>query len=75
MWMPIPTIYPLIYLQGNVMAGSDGVAHIDMTDAQITLVGPNTVVGRSMVVHEKEDDLGLFVVAVFQQFSYFYHFL
>jgi Cu-Zn family superoxide dismutase len=49
-------------LQGNVIAGDDGVAHIDITDKQITLIGSNTVVGRSMVVHEKRDDLGVFIV-------------
>ena len=49
-------------LQGNVTAGDDGVAHIDITDKLITLIGQNTVVGRSMVVHEKADDLGACIV-------------
>jgi len=43
---------------GNVEAGPDGVAHIDITDKLIKLHGPNSVVGRSMVVHKDVDDLG-----------------
>jgi Cu-Zn family superoxide dismutase len=43
---------------GNIVAGGDGVAVIDVKDAQIPLIGENSVIGRSVVVHEKEDDLG-----------------
>ena len=43
---------------GNVVAGADGVANIDITDSQIPLAGPNSIVGRAMVIHELEDDLG-----------------
>ncbi|EDO42040.1 predicted protein [Nematostella vectensis] len=43
---------------GNVVAGDDGKACIDMTDALVTLVGEHSVVGRSVVVHADEDDLG-----------------
>lgn len=35
---------------GNVTAGADGVAKIDVKDAQISLLGANSVVGRTMVV-------------------------
>lgn len=38
---------------GNITAGSDGVAHVDLklsTDI-------NSLIGRSVVVHENEDDL------------------
>jgi len=43
---------------GNVSAGGDGVAKIDVKDSQISLVGPLSVVGRTMVVHADPDDLG-----------------
>ena len=44
---------------GNVNAGEDGTAVYDREDAQITLFGPYSVLGRSCVLHENEDDLGL----------------
>ncbi|XP_013783884.1 superoxide dismutase [Cu-Zn] 2-like [Limulus polyphemus] len=43
---------------GNVEAGNDGVAKVDITDKQISLTGPLSVLGRSMVVHADPDDLG-----------------
>ena len=43
---------------GNIKADSCGVARIDMTDSLVTLVGPESVVGRSLVVHADPDDLG-----------------
>ena len=43
---------------GNIEAGEDGVAKVDLTDKQIPLIGENSIIGRSVVVHEKEDDVG-----------------
>lgn len=43
---------------GNVVAGSDGVVEVELSDTQIPLTGPNSVVGRAFVIHELEDDLG-----------------
>ena len=37
---------------GNIEAGADGVAKIDITDAQIPLDGPNSIIGRAVVCHE-----------------------
>ena len=31
---------------------------VDLSDVQIPLDGPNSILGRAVVVHELEDDLG-----------------
>eukprot|EP01051_Picozoa_sp_SAG22_P003535 SAG22_NODE_174_length_16466_cov_34.991568_9_plen_293_part_00 len=43
---------------GNIVAGADGVARVDIIDAQIGISGPKSVVGRAVVVHALQDDLG-----------------
>jgi len=43
---------------GNITADADGVAKVDITDKLITLTGPNSIIGRAMVVHADVDDLG-----------------
>lgn len=41
---------------GNVTADANGKAHYDRVDNVIELNGPNTIVGRSVIVHAKVDD-------------------
>merc|ERR1711998_558430 len=44
---------------GNIVADSNGVANVDITDHLIKLDASDFgIIGRSVVVHEGEDDLG-----------------
>lgn len=41
---------------GNLIADELGNAHYERIDSKITLSGPNSIVGRSVIVHENIDD-------------------
>lgn len=41
---------------GNIEAGADGVAVLEMKDPRIELTGARSILGRAVVVHEKTDD-------------------
>lgn len=34
------------------------VAHVNIVDRQVKLIGPHSIIGRSVVVHGSEDDMG-----------------
>jgi len=42
---------------GNVEA-KGGVAKVDITDSFISLIGEDSILGRTMVIHADQDDLG-----------------
>jgi superoxide dismutase, Cu-Zn family len=42
---------------GNLMADGNGRAYLERTDTTISLSGPNSVIGRSVIVHESSDDM------------------
>ena len=42
---------------GNIVADSTGVAHYERLDAHMSFTGPNSIIGRGVIVHEKADDL------------------
>ena len=42
---------------GNIVADESGIAHLEYTDKTIRLDGPNSIIGRGVIVHKGEDDL------------------
>jgi Cu-Zn family superoxide dismutase len=42
---------------GNIDANSSGVAEVDYVDTQLKLDGADSIIGRSVIVHQKADDL------------------
>uniref|UniRef100_A0A8W8JIY4 Superoxide dismutase [Cu-Zn] n=1 Tax=Magallana gigas TaxID=29159 RepID=A0A8W8JIY4_MAGGI len=42
----------------NKEHGEDGVAKISITDKMIDLAGPQSIIGRTVVIHADVDDLG-----------------
>jgi len=40
---------------GNIKAGDDGVAEIDIKDSMLELAGPHSILGRGLVVHANAD--------------------
>jgi len=42
---------------GNLTANEKGVAHYERVDSNIKLTGDNSIIGKGVIVHGKEDDL------------------
>jgi Cu-Zn family superoxide dismutase len=42
---------------GNIEAGSDGMAHYETTVDFIEMEGPNSVIGKAVIVHADPDDM------------------
>jgi len=45
-------------LIGNIEADVSGVANVNIEDRLVKLIGPHSIIGRSIVVKTNEDDLG-----------------
>ncbi|KAI8053489.1 Cu/Zn-superoxide dismutase [Syncephalis plumigaleata] len=43
---------------GNIEANVSGVAEVNIVDKHLKLIGPYSIIGRTIVVHTDEDDLG-----------------
>jgi superoxide dismutase, Cu-Zn family len=41
---------------GNLKADPYGLARVDFVDSTLSLSGPNSIVGRAVIIHEKADD-------------------
>ncbi len=41
---------------GNLEAGQDGTAHYERVDPLLSLSGPNSIIGKAVIVHAKADD-------------------
>jgi superoxide dismutase, Cu-Zn family len=42
---------------GNLEADASGKAHLELSDNMMTMSGEKSIIGRGVIVHEKEDDL------------------
>lgn len=42
---------------GNITADENGVATLDWVDPKLTFSGPNSIIGRGLIVHADPDDL------------------
>lgn len=42
---------------GNITAGENGEAEVNITDPELTMSGPDSIIGKAIVVHAGRDDL------------------
>lgn len=51
--------YLVLFLcAGNIEADESGVANVNIEDRLVKLIGPHSIIGRSIVIKSGEDDLG-----------------
>ena len=43
---------------GNIVVAEDGKCTVALEDGVVQLIGPHSVIGRSMVIYASEDDCG-----------------
>jgi Cu-Zn family superoxide dismutase len=41
---------------GNILADENGFIYTELSDTQIALNGPHSIIGRAVIIHENEDD-------------------
>ncbi len=46
-----------ILIPGNIIVGLGNISKFSFKDSVIKSIGPRSIIGREVVVHEKEDDL------------------
>jgi Cu-Zn family superoxide dismutase len=42
---------------GNLVADDKGNAHLTLVDDKLSFSGPNSIIGRAVIIHDGEDDL------------------
>ncbi len=42
---------------GNITAGDNGEAEVNITDPELSMTGPDTIIGKAIIVHAGKDDL------------------
>lgn len=42
---------------GNLIADASGKAHLELSDTMMSFEGAESIIGKGVIVHEKEDDL------------------
>lgn len=48
----------ILNIIGNIIADDEGVANVSIEDRLVKLIGPHSVIGRSIIITSNEDDLG-----------------
>jgi len=43
---------------GNIIVDENGAASVEIEDSMVQLLGPHSVIGRSVVIYAGEDDRG-----------------
>ena len=50
-------MFLLNFISGNIEADESGVANVNIEDRLVKLIGPHSIIGRSIVIKSGEDDL------------------